>query len=69
MTIILKLKSIFILLIVLSAGLTKAQQGRSTYQNPVVNKSLPDPTVIKAKDGYFYLYATESAKNVPIYKS
>ena len=28
-----------------------------TYQNPVIKRSLPDPTVIKAHDGYFYLYA------------
>lgn len=39
------------------------------YSNPVINKSLPDPTIIKAQDGYFYLYATESVRNIPIYKS
>jgi len=41
----------------------------STYTNPVVNYSLPDPTVIKGNDGYFYLYATEDVHNVPILKS
>lgn len=40
-----------------------------TYQNPVIPTSLPDPTIIKAKDGYFYLYATEDIRNTPIYKS
>lgn len=25
-----------------------------TYKNPVVNYSLPDPSVIKGDDGYFY---------------
>lgn len=39
------------------------------YQNPVVIKSLPDPTVIKAPDGWFYLYATEDIRNIPIHKS
>lgn len=39
------------------------------YSNPVINKSLPDPTIIKAQDGYFYLYATENTRNTPIYKS
>jgi len=39
------------------------------YKNPVINASLPDPTIIKAHDGYFYLYATEDTRNVPIYKS
>jgi len=40
-----------------------------TYQNPVIKWSLPDPTVIKAADGNFYLYATEDTHNVPIYRS
>ena len=39
------------------------------YHNPVIKWSLPDPTVIKASDGYFYLYATEDTHNVPIYRS
>ncbi len=29
------------------------------YSNPVIDSDNPDPTVIKAEDGYFYLYATE----------
>lgn len=39
------------------------------YFNPVINTSLPDPTIIKSNDGSFYLYATEDIRNVPIYKS
>ena len=35
-----------------------------TYANPVINFSLPDPTIIKGDDEYYYLYATESIKNV-----
>lgn len=41
----------------------------SMYKNPVVNYSLPDPTVIKADDGYFYLYATEDIRNTPVHRS
>ena len=40
-----------------------------TYKNPVVSYSLPDPTIIKATDGHFYLYATEDIRNMPILKS
>jgi arabinan endo-1,5-alpha-L-arabinosidase len=40
-----------------------------TYTNPVISSSTPDPTVIRADDGYFYLYATENIHNVPIYRS
>lgn len=39
------------------------------YSNPVVAQSLPDPTLIKAEDGFFYLYATEDIRNIPIMKS
>lgn len=42
---------------------------KSTYRNPVIDYSLPDPTVIKADDGFYYLYATENIRNVPIHRS
>lgn len=41
----------------------------SFYSNPVVNYSLPDPTIIRSDDGYFYLYATEDIRNIPIRRS
>ncbi|MGM0530196.1 MAG: family 43 glycosylhydrolase [Bacteroidota bacterium] len=41
----------------------------STYTNPVYNRSMPDPTIIKGRNGYFYLYATEDTRNTPISKS
>lgn len=40
-----------------------------TYQNPVVGYSLPDPSLLLDKDGYFYLYATEDIRNLPIHRS
>ena len=39
------------------------------YNNPVINQDAPDPTIIKAGDGYFYLYSTESIRNLPIFRS
>lgn len=39
------------------------------YSNPVSSSSLPDPTVITAADGWFYLYATEDTRNMPVMKS
>ncbi len=41
----------------------------TNYNNPVVDKSLPDPTIIQDDKGDFYLYATEDTRNVPIYTS
>jgi arabinan endo-1,5-alpha-L-arabinosidase len=42
---------------------------KKTYKNPVVNLSLPDPTILKAEDGYFYLYATEDIAYTPVFQS
>jgi len=39
------------------------------YWNPVCALSLPDPSLIRAQDGCFYLYATEDIANIPIMKS
>lgn len=37
------------------------------YHNPVSEKLLPDPTIIRKGNGLFYLYATEtSSRNMPI---
>ena len=41
----------------------------SLYNNPVSTTSLPDPTLIKGQDGFFYLYATEDTRGMPIMKS
>ncbi len=44
-------------------------QQKKYYNNPVVATSLPDPTIIRTPDNWFYLYATEDVRNTPIYKS
>lgn len=41
----------------------------SYYRNPVIDYSLPDPTIIEDGDGYYYLYATEDIRNLPIHRS
>lgn len=59
-----RIKIFFIFLIQVIALLANGY-----YKNPIIDCSLPDPTIIKAKDGYFYVYATENIRNVPIYRS
>jgi arabinan endo-1,5-alpha-L-arabinosidase len=34
---------------------------RPTYVNPVLDRDFPDPAVVRAADGWFYAYATQSA--------
>lgn len=43
--------------------------GKNFYTNPIIRVSVPDPTAIRAEDGYFYLYGTEDKYNMPIYQS
>lgn len=35
-------------------------QAENTYQNPVFNNDFPDPNLVKAPDGYFYAYSTQT---------
>lgn len=59
-----KIKSLFLGL-TFSVNLYAADK----YSNPVIDYSLPDPSIIKGEDGYFYLYATEDIRNLPIHRS
>ncbi|MBO4943591.1 MAG: family 43 glycosylhydrolase [Muribaculaceae bacterium] len=42
--------------------------GAKDYKNPVIDRSVPDPTVLRV-DGTYYLYGTEDTHNLPIFKS
>jgi arabinan endo-1,5-alpha-L-arabinosidase len=33
-----------------------------TYQNPVLDADFPDPSVLRAPDGYYYAYATQTKR-------
>ena len=39
-------------------GRDSVDLGNNGYYNPVIDKNTPDPTIIKAPDGNYYLYAT-----------
>ena len=51
------------------AATSSAASAGDTFTNPVIRRSAPDPTVIRADDGHFYLYSTEDTPNTPIYRS
>jgi arabinan endo-1,5-alpha-L-arabinosidase len=34
----------------------------TTYRNPVIDADFPDPAVLKAADGYYYVYATQTER-------
>lgn len=56
--------------VICQEGVCYLKIGR-TYTNPIISdKSVPDPTVIRAHDGHFYLYATQTSTYwMPIYRS
>lgn len=55
---------------------TRSDAPAGTYTNPLIDENAPDPTVIRAQDGYYYLYATSTylrgdpeAHTMPIFRS
>jgi len=68
--------SITLLLTVMACSSGSEETTVETYQNPVFEPVLADPSIIRAEDGTFYAYGTEDAwrhsadvKYVPIIKS
>lgn len=59
----------FVLQFFIITGICSQEKNCALYTNPIIAEDLPDPTIIKADDGFFYLYATESRRGLPIYKS
>jgi arabinan endo-1,5-alpha-L-arabinosidase len=55
------LKAISLVFAAALAGCTAgAYQRPGTYQNPVLARDFPDPAVLRAPDGWFYAYATQT---------
>ena len=64
-------KICYILIFIIGVGKANADTGQVSdiYRNPIVDYSLPDPSIIYGNDGYYYLYATEDIRNLPIHRS
>lgn len=46
------------------SGYSQEIEAVEKYFNPVVRKDMPDPTVIRAQDGWFYTYTTARLTNI-----
>jgi arabinan endo-1,5-alpha-L-arabinosidase len=42
-----------------------AARRAGTYANPVLDADFPDPTVLRASDGFYYAYATQTEVRRP----
>lgn len=61
-------KFVYLILLLICAASSLAQTAQpakqsNAWQNPVFDFDFPDPTVIRAADGYFYAYATQAVVN------
>lgn len=56
------------LLLGLAAGAAPARPHppAATYRNPVIDADFPDPAVLRAADGFYYVYATQSDQDGPM---
>src|SRR5205085_10131726 len=43
----------------LVVGSVAAAQGTGSYRNPVIDSDFPDPSALRAPDGFYYVYATQ----------
>ncbi|NUQ19186.1 MAG: family 43 glycosylhydrolase, partial [Sphingomonas sp.] len=41
---------------------TAAETSQHLYQNPVLDCDFPDPAIVHADDGYYYVYGTQSLR-------
>ncbi|HEX8638762.1 MAG TPA: glycoside hydrolase family 43 protein [Pyrinomonadaceae bacterium] len=45
------------------AQTARTAKNTPTWQNPIFDSDFPDPTIVRAADGYFYAYATQAVVN------
>jgi arabinan endo-1,5-alpha-L-arabinosidase len=50
-------------LALLLASSATAREPRATFANPVIDSDFPDPAILRAKDGYYYVYATQTERD------
>ncbi|HZF96504.1 MAG TPA: hypothetical protein VEZ20_16700, partial [Allosphingosinicella sp.] len=43
------------------SGAARPAAMAATFENPVLDRDFPDPAVLRAADGFFYAYATQTA--------
>jgi arabinan endo-1,5-alpha-L-arabinosidase len=46
-----------------TASCATAPTPSATFANPVIDSDFPDPAILKAKDGFYYVYATQTERD------
>src|SRR5687768_16752806 len=42
---------------------TTRRSAPATFANPVIDSDFPDPAILQAKDGFYYVYATQTERD------
>jgi arabinan endo-1,5-alpha-L-arabinosidase len=45
------------------AACATAREAPATFANPVIDSDFPDPAILRAKDGFYYVYATQTERD------
>jgi arabinan endo-1,5-alpha-L-arabinosidase len=48
---------------ILTSCTTAPSEAPATFANPVIDSDFPDPAVLRAKDGFYYAYATQTQRD------
>ena len=51
------------LLALVAAGCATAREPSPTFANPVIDADFPDPAILRARDGFYYVYATQTERD------
>jgi arabinan endo-1,5-alpha-L-arabinosidase len=51
------------LLALAAAGCASVPQPRAPFANPLIDSDFPDPAILRAADGYYYAYATQTERD------
>jgi arabinan endo-1,5-alpha-L-arabinosidase len=58
-----RLLLLILLAFVAAACTTGPDAAPATFANPVIDSDFPDPAILRARDGYYYVYATQTERD------
>lgn len=57
------MRRLLALLALAAASCATAPEPSATFANPVIDSDFPDPALLRARDGYYYVYATQTRRD------
>ncbi|HYI39073.1 MAG TPA: glycoside hydrolase family 43 protein [Allosphingosinicella sp.] len=57
------MRTLLALIVLLASSCTTVPDSPATFANPVIDADFPDPAILRAKDGFYYAYATQTERD------